>query len=154
MALFDLFKKKEDKKHKRTPKVPKTVQESIPFLTVFGDGMMETAEDLYTRMYMLEDVNFKIAPDTEKAAIFRTYEDFLNGFPAGASFQDIIHNHSADKKNAFEDIRYKPQRDSMNKYRQEINHHLLDSFVKGKKNLSLAERCQSRGNGRKSLLLL
>lgn len=136
MALFDLFKKKEDKKHKRTPKVPKTVQESIPFLTVFGDGVMETAEDLYTRMYMLEDINFKIAPDTEKAAIFRTYEDFLNGFPAGASFQVIIHNHSADKKNAFEDIRYKPQRDSMNKYRQEINHHLLDSFVKGKKNLS------------------
>lgn len=134
MSIFDRFQKGKDKNNHK--KIPRTVQESIPYTTVYKDGMIETVPDSYTRMYKFEDVNFKIASDTEKNAIFNTYKDLLNSFPAGTSFQVLIHNHPADKSNTFNDIRYLPQSDGLNGYRQEINRHILESFAKGKKNLT------------------
>ena len=61
MALFGFFKRRK-KKHRT---VPRTVQQSIPYTTVFADGTIETLPGTYTRAYRLEDVSFKIAPDEE-----------------------------------------------------------------------------------------
>ena len=93
MSIFDRFQKGKDKNNHK--KIPRTVQESIPYTTVYKDGMIETVPDSYTRMYKFEDVNFKIASDTEKNAIFNTYKDLLNSFPAGTSFQVLIRRVTA-----------------------------------------------------------
>lgn len=121
-------------KNKRKP-APKTVQQSIPYTTVFRDGTIETSPGHYSRAYRLEDINFKIAPDTEQVRIFRAYGDFLNSFSPATNFQIVIQNHNADRRATLENIRFKLQRDGLNKYRQEMNGILLDKMTSGKNNL-------------------
>ena len=127
MALSGFFWKKK-KKHRT---VPRTVQQSIPYTTVFADGTIETLPGTYTRAYRLEDVSFKIAPDEEQVAVFKAYGNLLNTFPPEVRFQVIIHNHSADRRKSFENIRYKPQKDGLNRYRREINNILIEKLSAG-----------------------
>ena len=107
------------------------MQQSIPYTTVFADGTIETLPGTYTRAYRLEDVSFKIAPDEEQDAIFKAYGNLLDTFPPEVQFQVIIHNHSADKRQSFENIRYKPQKDGLNRYRREINNILIEKLTAG-----------------------
>ena len=127
MALFGLFRKKK-KKHRT---VPRTVQQSIPYTTVFADGTIETLPGTYTRAYRLEDVSFKIAPFEEQDAISKAYGNLLNTFPPDVRFQVIIRNHTAEWRQSFENIRYKPQKDGLNRYRREINNILIEKLTEG-----------------------
>ena len=131
MSVYDLFKKK---KRTREP-VPKTVQESIPYTNVFRNGTIETSPGHYTRAYNLEDINFKIAPNAEQVVIFRAYGDFLNSFSPNTNFQVVIQNHESDRRTSLENIRFRLQRDGLNKYRQEMNRILLDKMTSGRNNL-------------------
>lgn len=129
MGIFGTGKKKTHKT------LPKTVQQSIPYTRVFKNGTIETAPGNYTRAYKLEDISFKIAPDSEQVAMFRAYGDFLNSFSPNVRFQIVIQNHTADKRDSLENIRFRMQRDGLNKYRQEMNYILLDKIKEGRKNM-------------------
>lgn len=128
-------KNKKPKKVKKTKEM-KTVQQSIPYTRTFRDGTFETKDGYYTRAFNLEDINFKIAPDQEQVAMFRSYGDLLNTFPANMRFQIIIQNHHADRRASLNDIRFNFQKDGLNKYRQEMNNILLDKLTEGKKSLT------------------
>ena len=132
--MMGLFGKKQSEgvPHR---KLPDTAQNSIPFKTVYKDGTIETTPDTYTRVYDLEDINFKIAPDAEQVSIFRAYGDFLNSFPPTSRFQIIIQNYPASKRASMEDVHFKFQRDGLNPLRQEMNQILLERLTEGRKNL-------------------
>ena len=129
MALLDFFKKE------KVNHAPKTVQESIPYTNVFKNGTIETSPGHYTRAYRLEDINFKIAPDTEQVRIFQEYGNLLNSFPPSVNFQVVIQNHEADRRASLENIRFRMQKDGLNKYRQEMNGILLDKMLSGRNNI-------------------
>lgn len=132
--IKNLFKKKE--KEKKTHKqLPKTVQESIPYTTLFPDGTIETKPGTFTRAYNLEDINFKIAPDHEQVSIFRSYGDFLNSFDQSTPFQIVIQNRAIDMRSSLETIRFNYQSDGLNMYRNEMNRIILDKMEMGNKNL-------------------
>lgn len=131
-SITDLITGKN--KDKRKP-APKTVQQSIPYVNVFRNGTIETSPGTYTRAYYLGNVSFKIAPDTEQVRIFRAYGDLLNSFSPNTNFQIVVQNHTVDRRASLEDIRFKFQRDGLNKYRQEMNGILLDKMTSGKNNL-------------------
>ena len=82
---------------KATKKAKQTMQDSIPYIRVFENGVIETKPDVYTKAYRLVDVNFKIAPDKEQLTIFQDFGSFLNSFPSDVRFQIVIQNHRADK---------------------------------------------------------
>lgn len=115
--------------------LPQNVHDSIPITAVFADGTIESAPNVYTRAYDLEDINFKIAPDEDQTNIYRAYGDLLNSFPANVRFQVIIQNCTADRRSTLEDIRLKLRRDGLNKYRQEMNGIFLDRLTGGRKSL-------------------
>ena len=41
--------------------IPKTVQQSIPYIRVYENGIIETEKGRYSKSYKLDDVNFQIA---------------------------------------------------------------------------------------------
>ena len=55
--------KKTKKKNKKEElfKIPKTVQDTIPYIAVYKNGRIETEEGVFSKTYKLEDVNFKLA---------------------------------------------------------------------------------------------
>ena len=132
MSVLDGIFGKKKKVHKT---LPKTVQQSIPYTRVFANGTIETMPGEYTRAYRLEDISFKIAPNSEQLAIFQSYGDFLNSFSPNVRFQIVIQNHAADRRASLEEIRFHQQRDGLNKYRQEMNGILLERIARGKKNM-------------------
>lgn len=123
-------------KKKQTRKVAKTVQQSIPIKTIYDNGVIETTPGTFTKLYKLDDVNFRIAPDDTQASIFLAFGRMLNSFTKDTRFQFVIQNRTADKKSTIEDVMFSPQKDSLNLYRQEMNEIMLDNIQRGRSNIA------------------
>ncbi len=119
------------KKVSKIERLPKTVQETIPISGFLPNGIIETSEGVFTKSYKLDDVNFDIAPNEEQEAILKAYMDFLNSFNENIKWQFLIYNHEIDKKETIRNIRFAPQKDGLNKYRQEENTILLNALKRG-----------------------
>lgn len=111
--------------------LPKNVRESIPFRGITSEGIIETYKGTFTKSYHVEDVNFDIASDEEQIRIFKRFNELLNSFNENIRWQFTIFNHELDKKQTLESIRILPQKDGLNKYRQEMNHILLGYLKEG-----------------------
>ena len=79
----------------------------------------------------MEDVNFNIAPAEDQAAIFKSFMDLINSFNENVRWQFTIFNHEIDKRTTIENIRIAPQRDGLNRYRQDLNMILLKALKRG-----------------------
>ncbi len=139
-SKMDVKKVKKDAKQKtkdflkrvsKIEKLPKTVQQTIPIRGFMQNGIIETSPGVFTKSYKLDDVNFDIAPEEEQKSILMAYMDFLNSFNENIQWQFTIYNHEIDKKETIRNIRFAPQKDGLNKYRQEENTILLNALKKG-----------------------
>ena len=124
------------KNNREAKQVKRTTQESIPYLHVFDNGIIETSPGVFTKSYKLHDVNFKIAPDQEQVEIFNAFGQFLNSFEPTVKFQIIIQNHNTDKRSTIKAIKFDSQKDGLNKFRSELNNILLDKVQQSKNNLA------------------
>ena len=119
------------KKIAKIDNLPKDVRSSIPLRGFMNDGVIETHPGTFTKAYKLQDVNFSIAPVEDQTAIFKNFMDLLNSFNENTKWEFTIFNHEIDKKTTINDIRIAPQRDGLNKFRQEMNSILLKNLKKG-----------------------
>lgn len=74
------FLKKNKDGGKKPPKstVPRTAQESIPFQRMFEDGTCRVRPGYYTRTIQYQDINYQLAQQEDKTAIFEEWCSFLN----------------------------------------------------------------------------
>lgn len=83
---------------KKTPKeptrIPKTVQDSIPYLGAYENGIIQVSARGYSRMYALSDINFSIESMEEQRAIFGKYSEFIGSFGPEVQMQVVVHNKS------------------------------------------------------------
>lgn len=115
--------------------LPKTVQDSIPYMHVFKDGVIETRPGEFTLAFKLDDVNFQIATDETQMEIFGSYMTFLNSFDRDVKWQIILQNHFISREEVLKKIRMKPQQDGLNVYRQEMNSIQIDFTASGKSSI-------------------
>lgn len=127
--------KKIKKKQKSKLSLPKTVQQTIPYVQAYKNGIIETKPGIYTKSYTLEDVNFKIATQDEQENIFEKYQEFLNSFKEDVKFQIVINNKNIDPKAVIENIMIKSRGDGLDIYRQEYNDILKQKMSEGRNNL-------------------
>lgn len=129
-------KKKKSKKTSKGMNIPKTVQDTIPYVAVYKNGIIETEPGIFTKCYKLEDVNFKIATDEEQNNIFDRYVDFLNTFDSDVKLQLVIFNRNLDEKHVQDKILIPFKRDNLNEYREEYNNMLIDKMKEGRNNIT------------------
>lgn len=123
--------KEKAKEYFRIDSLPKDVTESIPFRGITEEGIIETKEGTYTKCYHLQDTNFQIATDEEQGLIYSNYMDFLNSFDSNTRWEVTIFNHKIDRKQTMHDLRILPQKDGLNKYRNEMNRIILGALEHG-----------------------
>lgn len=133
-------KGKDSKKNKNNAKnaagmVPKTVQESIPYTRVYENGIIETDKGVFSKSYLLGDVNFQIAAQEEQEEIFLSYSDLLNSFGAGVKIQISINNRNIDQEEFANTVLLKPHKDNLNEYREEYNEMLKNKMQEGHNNM-------------------
>lgn len=130
-------KKKEKRRNKKNGLiVPKTVQDTIPYLSVYKNGIIETDPGVFTKSYRIEDVNFKIATDEEQMNIFNRYQDLLNTFDSDIKMQLVVFNRNMDEQHVHEKILIPFMRDNLNEYREEYNNMLIDKMKEGRNNIT------------------
>ena len=55
------------------PVVPRTAQQSIPMQRMFEDGTCRVKANYYTRTIQYQDINYQLAQQEDKTAIFEEY---------------------------------------------------------------------------------
>jgi len=126
-------KKKKVKKVKL--KVPKSVQDTIPYERVYKNGVIEIEENRFSKCYKIEDANFKVATDDEQETIFILYGELLNSFSSDISFEVTINNRNIDENDFAETVLCSMRGDGLDEHREEYNKILANKMKEGKNNL-------------------
>lgn len=124
-------------KKKQSFKIPKTVQDTIPYYAVYEDGgLIETEKGTFTKSYKLKDINYQIARTQEQEEMFVRYEELLNSFETPMTFQISIINKNMDPESFERQVLLRPQYDKFDPLREEYNHMLLQKIREGRNNMS------------------
>ena len=124
------------KKAKRDDGVPRTAQQSIPFQRMFPDGICRVTDRYYTKTIQFQDINYQLAQQEDKTAIFEEWCFFMNFFDSSIHFELSFMNMSTDA-DAFErSIRIPYQNDGFDDVRAEYGMMLRQQLQKGNNGLT------------------
>ncbi|MBQ8598895.1 MAG: hypothetical protein IJ411_02115, partial [Oscillospiraceae bacterium] len=99
------------KKKANKLKITKTAQDTIPYYAVYEhDGIIETEPGVFTKSYLLGDVNYKIARREEQEEMFAHYGELLNSFGPESRFE-ITFNQKNINMDEFERQTMLPMKD-------------------------------------------
>ena len=150
MRLFPFLKKKKAealtlqqnkqiqaaiRKHKPTG-LPRTAQQSIPFQRMFEDGTCRVRSNYYTRTIQFQDINYQLAQQEDKTAIFEEWCSFLNFFDSSIHFELSFVNVATDAADFERSIRIPFQQDGFDDVRAEYSQMLRQQLAKGNNGLT------------------
>lgn len=121
---------------KRDSKVPTTAQQTIPYLRMHADGICQATDALYTKTIQFQDINYQLAQNEDKTAIFDGWCDFLNYFDSSIRFQFSFLNLSATNEEFEQSILIPDQNDDFDDIREEYANMLRGQLAKGNNGLS------------------
>lgn len=121
---------------RNTNKKEKSAQDSIPYLRMFPDGICHVRDQLYTKTIGFQDINYQLAQNEDKTAIFESWCDFLNYFDSSIYFQFSFLNMTANAKDYESSIAIKPQEDDFDSIRTEYADMLHNQLAKGNNGLT------------------
>ena len=137
MKLFP--KKNKDGKKLPKPAVPHTAQESIPMQRMFEDGTCRVRPGYYTRTIAYQDINYQLAQQEDKTAIFEEWCSFLNFFDSSIHFELSFVNTATDSEDFEKSIRIPYQQDGFDDVRAEYSQMLRQQLSKGNNGLTKAK---------------
>lgn len=117
------------------PKGVKSAQDSIPYRHIFPDGICHVGDKLYTKTLQFGDINYQIAQNEDKTAIFESWCDFLNYFDSTIKFQLTFLNTTANAKDYEKSIFIAPQADDFDSIRTEYAEMLHNQLSRGNNGL-------------------
>ena len=121
---------------KRDSKVPATAQQTIPYLRMHPDGICQATDALYTKTIQFQDINYQLAQNEDKTAIFDGWCDFLNYFDSSIRFQFSFLNLSASIEEFEQSILIPNQNDDFDDIREEYANMLRGQLAKGNNGLT------------------
>lgn len=115
--------------------IPKNIMDSIPYCMVYDNGIIETTPGVFTKSYMLPEINFRLAKNESQDAIARMYGEFLGVFEPEIQIEVTVYNRSVSMEEFMQEILLEMQADGLDSYREEYNDMLLEKMIAAKNNL-------------------
>lgn len=112
-----------------------SAQDSIPYRHIFPDGICHVGDKLYTKTLQFGDINYQIAQNEDKTAIFESWCDFLNYFDSTIKFQLTFLNTTANTKDYEKSVFIAPQADEFDSIRTEYTEMLHNQLSRGNNGL-------------------
>ena len=128
-ATVSVKKAKTKKQKQQEEQILRYVQDTIPYESVFEDGIFVNKQGEYSKVYPLLDVNFKIESPDVQANIYMDYQDLFNTFSSDTHLQISLVNRYLDKEKFHDIIFTKMRGDELDPLRQEFN-EILESKEK------------------------
>ena len=120
----------------RKDKYPSTAQQTLPYDRIWPDGICLANGKFYTKTLQFQDINYQLAQNEDKTAIFEGWCDFLNYFDSSIHFQLSFMNLTAGTE-AFEQSIAIPLRgDADDESRIEYAAMLKNQMAKGSNGLT------------------
>ena len=121
---------------KKSDGVPHTAQDSIPFQRMFPDGICLVTDNFYTKTIQFQDINYQLAQQEDKTAIFDEWCGFLNFFDSSIHFELSFMNMSTDAESFEKSIRIPFKNDEFNSIRAEYSQMLRKQLAQGNNGLT------------------
>lgn len=128
--------KKRDKK-KKVVNIPRSLAESIPYLQVYKNGIIEIEQGKFSKSYKLGEVNFKTADENRQYLLAQQYGEFLGAFDDGITVEVTLYNKTVDILKFQEEVLIPMKADNLNEFRAEYNEMLLNKMTGAKNNLQV-----------------
>ena len=128
-------KKKKEKQEEKRRQKKLSVQQSIAYKEMGRDGICRVQGKTYSKCIRFYDINYQLAQNEDKNAIFENWCDFLNYFDASIHFQLSFINHKSSMKEFEQVIRIRPQEDAFDDVRMEYAKMLKQQLAKGNNGL-------------------
>ena len=136
-AIQDPKKDKKKKKSSADKKNEKKIsaQNTIRYKEIAKDGICRVQGKIYSKTIRFYDINYQLAQNEDKNAIFENWCDFLNYFDSSIHFQLSFINHKSNMKEFERVIRIRPQNDAFDDARMEYAQMLKNQLAKGNNGL-------------------
>lgn len=113
------------------PNNEKSAQDSIPYQRMYRDGTCRVTDKLYSKTISFTDINYQIAQNEDKDAIFEGWCDFLNYFDNSIKFQLSFINSTANESDFESSIQIEERADDFNEIRSEYTNMLHNQLRRG-----------------------
>ena len=136
-AIQDPKKDKKKMKSSADKKNEKKIsaQNTIRYKEMAKDGICRVQGKIYSKTIRFYDINYQLAQNEDKNAIFENWCDFLNYFDSSIHFQLSFINHKSNMKEFERVIRIRPQNDAFDDVRMEYAQMLKNQLAKGNNGL-------------------
>ena len=132
---------KKPERRKAQKPVPKkdekkiSAQKTIAYKEMARDGICRVKDRCYSKTIRFSDINYQLAQNEDKNAIFENWCDFLNYFDSSIHFQLSFINHKSSMKEFENVIRIRPANDDFDEIRMEYAQMLRHQLAKGNNGL-------------------
>ena len=99
------------------------------------DGICRVADHVYSKTIRFYDINYQLAQNDDKSAIFENWCDFLKYFDSSIQFQLSFINQKSSMKEYEKVIQIEPQNDAFDDVRMEYAQMLHNQLAKGNNGL-------------------
>ena len=108
---------------------PRTLRDVIPVEHVWEDGIFQLGNK-FSKSIRLKDVNYKAAGLDKRMQIIENYNALLDGIEPGVMVKLTVNNRSHSREALEKAVRMPMKNSGSDKYREEINGIIMDSFDK------------------------
>ena len=110
---------KQKIREKKSGDIPKSTQETLPFEEMYKDGICRVNRHYFTKTIEFGDINYQLAQNEDKTAVFEYWCDFYNYFDASISVQLSCMSQRANVKEMESSIEIPDQDDGFDDIRKE-----------------------------------
>ena len=107
------------------------MSDSIPLYAISQDGVIKVAKHLFSKTYKINDVNFGIAKDDERASIVNKWARLLRSLNPAYDMQLCIYNHTVDIDYLSDTVLMNDKNDELDTLRNEINSVIRKNMTAG-----------------------
>ena len=129
-----------NKQRKAFSELPKSVQDTIPYLAEYDHGVLElerkkNGKYKYSMVMEFEDMNYSTLKPEEAKTIFLRYVELLNALPPESDVFLVINNQKQDVESLKEEVFIKNREDGFNEYRHIYNEVMESKIISGNSHL-------------------
>lgn len=129
-------KNKDMNKRKKTKSfIPKTAQDTIPYIADYEEGLFEVEPNKFSKCFLIQDINYLVAKEDEQVAIFCKWGEFLNYFSEEMNIALCIDNRIVSINEQEEKVFYKMTGDGYDVHRKEYNRVMGRQILAGKNDI-------------------
>lgn len=133
----EIVKKAKKMEKRRTAKtaVPRSTQNSIPYLADFEEGLFEVTANKFSKVYRIKDINYRTGKEEEQVTIFCKLGEFLNYFSEEMRFAFVIDNRVISKAEQERKVFKHMKGDKYDRHRKEYNNVLRRQIIAGRNDI-------------------